>query len=137
MAVQSASPIYLEPETRTAVFADVGAALDFACHTPERWHVKAVVHLGARTVGINIVHELRRARAARRRAQNRGLPATLDARSWLDVLIAHEGRCRYCGQPFETLDHIIPLAAGGGSTPDNVAPACRACNEEKADQILV
>jgi len=33
------------------------------------------------------------------------------------------------------LDHIIPLAAGGSHTYDNVACAHRACNLEKGDAL--
>lgn len=45
------------------------------------------------------------------------------------------GECYYCGKKFPfkelTLDHIVPLARGGTTTPGNVVPACRACNKNK------
>lgn len=48
--------------------------------------------------------------------------------------------CRYCGaQPPSVVlvvDHIIPVAAGGASTADNLTTACEACNQGKADRIL-
>ncbi len=45
------------------------------------------------------------------------------------------GLCYYCGKKFPikelTLDHIVPLARGGTTTPGNVVAACRACNKDK------
>lgn len=50
-------------------------------------------------------------------------------------------RCGYCqtsaritGQPL-TVDHIIPMARGGGSTEENVWLCCRRCNEYKGTQM--
>ena len=49
-------------------------------------------------------------------------------------------RCGYCqtdetlsGIPL-TLDHLVPVAAGGPTTRDNLWFACRPCNEFKATQ---
>ncbi len=62
---------------------------------------------------------------------------------WLTQL--NRGLCHYCGKKFApkelTMDHVVPLARGGGSTRGNVVPACAACNREKklhtpVDQIL-
>lgn len=46
-----------------------------------------------------------------------------------------DGRCEYCrryqeliGDSFFEIEHIIPLARGGQTTPDNLALACRRCN---------
>jgi 5-methylcytosine-specific restriction enzyme A len=45
------------------------------------------------------------------------------------------GRCRYCGsivpQKDLTMDHLVPLAAGGRSTKENLVPSCKACNNKK------
>jgi 5-methylcytosine-specific restriction endonuclease McrA len=52
---------------------------------------------------------------------------------WLDQL--NRGLCHYCGKKFSrdqlTMDHTIPLARGGTSTPGNIVPACRDCNRDK------
>jgi len=52
---------------------------------------------------------------------------------WLDLL--NRGNCHYCGKKFErkelTMDHVVPIARGGSSTPGNIVPACRPCNAEK------
>lgn len=50
-------------------------------------------------------------------------------------------RCRMCGASKEdgielTIDHIIPLAAGGTNDLDNLQTLCRECNENKANLIL-
>ena len=46
-----------------------------------------------------------------------------------------KGLCAYCGKSFPprelTMDHIVPVARGGRSVKGNVAPACKACNNEK------
>ena len=48
--------------------------------------------------------------------------------------------CRYCGaQPpavVLVLDHVLPVAAGGGTTMDNLVAACEPCNQGKADKQL-
>lgn len=48
--------------------------------------------------------------------------------------------CQYCGaQPPDAVlvvDHIVPVAAGGTSTIDNLITACEPCNQGKADKPL-
>lgn len=34
-----------------------------------------------------------------------------------------------------TVDHIVPRARGGLSTPENLQPMCARCNQRKADRI--
>jgi 5-methylcytosine-specific restriction enzyme A len=45
------------------------------------------------------------------------------------------GLCYYCGKKFLfkelTLDHIVPLARFGTTSPGNVVPSCRECNKNK------
>jgi len=45
------------------------------------------------------------------------------------------GLCHYCGKKFKaaalTMDHVVPLARGGLSTPGNLVPACHGCNRDK------
>lgn len=52
---------------------------------------------------------------------------------WLTQL--NQGLCHYCGKKFTpkelTMDHIVPLARGGTSTPGNIVPSCRNCNRDK------
>lgn len=39
--------------------------------------------------------------------------------------------CAYCGDPADTLDHVRPQAHGGLTVPENLVPACSACNLRK------
>lgn len=52
---------------------------------------------------------------------------------WLRLV--NQGLCHYCGRKFAakelTMDHVVPLARGGTSTPGNIVPACRECNRDK------
>jgi hypothetical protein len=46
-------------------------------------------------------------------------------------------RCEYCHSPEKicttrfTLEHIVPKSLGGSDAPDNLALACRRCNERR------
>jgi 5-methylcytosine-specific restriction endonuclease McrA len=42
--------------------------------------------------------------------------------------------CIYCGRPATTVDHILPRSRGGTDDPDNVVPACKACNSAKSNR---
>lgn len=48
--------------------------------------------------------------------------------------------CQYCGAQPPTVvlvvDHIVPVAAGGESTIDNLIAACEPCNQGKAGDLL-
>lgn len=52
---------------------------------------------------------------------------------WLAKL--NEGLCHYCGGKFRaaelTMDHVVPVARGGTSTPGNVVASCKECNNRK------
>jgi hypothetical protein len=41
------------------------------------------------------------------------------------------GRCWMCAAPWEQIDHVKPLAAGGSNWPANLRPACARCNVTK------
>ncbi len=60
----------------------------------------------------------------------------LSASVWLTCLAFFNGECAYCGCTHEKLtgDHLIPRSKGGESIPENIVPACSACNSEKADK---
>lgn len=55
-------------------------------------------------------------------------------------------RCSFCGVLVRrhartpahllTLDHVDPLARGGGNTPSNLVVACRVCNARKGSKTL-
>jgi len=46
--------------------------------------------------------------------------------------------CIYCSSTKQIeLDHIIPIARGGRHAIGNIAPACRSCNRNKSDLLVM
>ena len=65
------------------------------------------------------------------------LPNTLTEEEWQELLAAADHRCVYCDRHEDEVgpmqkDHIIPVSRGGGTTKDNIQPACKHCNARKA-----
>ncbi len=52
------------------------------------------------------------------------------------VFARDRGICQYCGDPADSIDHVIPRAKGGTHSWDNVVAACRPCNVRKRDRLL-
>jgi len=54
------------------------------------------------------------------------------------IYIRDRYRCQYCGEHKHakdlTLDHILPRAQGGESTPHNLVSACIKCNQRKGNR---
>lgn len=68
----------------------------------------------------------------RRRARVAAALATLTAEQWTAILELYGNACVYCGRPGKmTMDHVVPVSRGGGTTADNVVPACQSCNSSK------
>lgn len=67
----------------------------------------------------------------RRRASKRLVEITLSDEEWMVILWHAEGRCFYCGDPWEEMDHFIPISKGGTHSKENVVPACQFCNRSK------
>lgn len=44
--------------------------------------------------------------------------------------------CFFCGEYGDTIDHLLPKAKGGHTTPVNCVCACNLCNQSKADRFL-
>jgi 5-methylcytosine-specific restriction endonuclease McrA len=44
--------------------------------------------------------------------------------------------CHWCGGPARSVDHLIPLIAGGPSTEDNLVAACGPCNSKRGARYL-
>ena len=81
--------------------------------------------------------EATRTKNARQRARKRNLPATLSTEQWEAIKRAYQHRCAYCGKKETkkrplTQDHVVPLKKGGGTTSDNIVPACGPCNFRKS-----
>lgn len=74
----------------------------------------------------------------RRRDRISQAPSEFIPQKELDVLFSYfDNRCAYCFdmKPL-TLDHIIPVARGGGYTLNNIAPCCKSCNSSKGSKEL-
>ena len=84
--------------------------------------------------------EFHRTTEARRRARRKGLPNTLTVEQWEAIKQVYRYRCAYCGakeakkHPL-TQDHVVPIKKGGGTTMDNIVPACRSCNSKKGTNL--
>ena len=46
------------------------------------------------------------------------------------------GKCQYCGNRAESIDHVVPRSRGGQHIWENVVAACRRCNTSKRDRYL-
>jgi 5-methylcytosine-specific restriction endonuclease McrA len=78
--------------------------------------------------------------AERRRAADRARKAAW-APQWGEiralVLSVYEPSCVYCGADNPTsVDHVVPVAAGGVTDLSNLVPACSRCNSSKRDRDL-
>jgi hypothetical protein len=51
----------------------------------------------------------------------------------LKVLERDRYICYWCGQPGETMDHVVPWSKGGRTTMDNCICACQECNGMRGD----
>lgn len=69
------------------------------------------------------------------RAREMGRRANLELVEWLMLLVKYKFRCAYCGRIFETMDHILPISSGGGTTLTNVVPCCKDCNTAKGASV--
>jgi hypothetical protein len=47
------------------------------------------------------------------------------------IFEAWAGRCAYCADLADTLDHVLPRSRGGLTVAANLVPACRRCNGAK------
>ena len=45
---------------------------------------------------------------------------------------AWDCKCGYCGDEATSLDHVVPRFRSGSSNRNNLIPACRRCNANKA-----
>ncbi|MBE2197473.1 MAG: HNH endonuclease [Anaerolinea sp.] len=79
--------------------------------------------------------ERKRVSNNRQRALRRGLRADLSLMDWALRLAQFDFSCAYCGRPFYTMDHVLPLGNGGGTTFVNVVPCCEECNSRKGAAV--
>jgi len=94
---------------------------DKANATRRRWYHR---NLDSQREKARIQSQQRRAikRAASGRASAKQIRARVAFYGW---------RCWMCREPWQHLDHVIPLIAGGSHWPANLRPACARCNLKK------
>jgi Restriction endonuclease len=92
-----------------------------------RWHQEIELELA-----VTLVKE--RAAVLVNRTTIRRLFSNKDFRSY--ILTRDNYTCHFCGQYGDTIDHMLPRAKGGHTTPDNCVCACNECNQSKADKDI-
>lgn len=107
------------------------ASMCTGCRKPPRQLPLAIdspAHYARRRYATNADYRFRRQQHAyaRRRGVDAVPPEGCEA-----LAEQFGGLCAYCGNPADTWDHIVPVAAGGRTAPGNVLPACRSCNSRK------
>lgn len=112
-----------------AAFDNMGCALLFSrfFHRPVKFIIEER--------HIKLHEEESRVNSNNNRTKALGLLSDLRLDEWLLVLARFNYQCAYCGGRFESLDHILPVCRGGGTTAVNVAPACHTCNSRKGAAI--
>lgn len=53
-----------------------------------------------------------------------------------DIYKNWDHSCVYCGDTATSLDHIVPRFKSGSSNRNNLVPACRRCNSNKASSKM-
>ena len=53
-----------------------------------------------------------------------------------DIARIMRQECLYCGGQAEHIDHVVPVARGGGHRIGNLAPACSSCNLRKGSKFI-
>lgn len=75
----------------------------------------------------------------KRRARQKGNDANLTTAQWSRILYLSRGYCFYCrkhiGYSNLVMEHRIPIVKGGGTTIENVVPACSSCNSKKGAEV--
>lgn len=80
--------------------------------------------------------EMHRQSEERRRASKLGAIGYTTKEKLADRVAYYGGKCYLCGEPWEHMDHVIPLSRGGTHWPSNIRPACAPCNRRKYNKLL-
>lgn len=112
--------------------------LSFQCYYCRR--ARYLDRMQNRTPEERLIYKIRSAvNSNNSRARSLGLPARLTFAEWKYLMDKSGGIClrceRYVGLEKLTLDHIIPLSAGGGTVLENVEPVCKSCNSSKCNRV--
>src|SRR5438067_1957095 len=73
-----------------------------------------------------------RAKSHKHRALRLAADGAFTAEEWTALVLAHGGRCAYCGECAKLEpDHRLALSRGGSNHIENILPACHRCNARK------
>lgn len=79
------------------------------------------------------------AKSRERRAKLRGLEGSHTKEDVLSIIEMQSWLCVYCKTDLSAsgyhVDHIVPLAKGGGNGKDNIQCLCARCNQRKSDKM--
>lgn len=99
--------------------------------SPDRDYITQSLNFLFQTIKPILEREKERVARNNHRAAKKGQPATLTLWQWLRILQRYNWSCPFCRGPFETMEHLVRLADGGGTTAENVVPCCTACNQQR------
>lgn len=75
-----------------------------------------------------------------RRARIQQASGSFTSRDWKKLCKQYDHTCLCCGRREPeiklTVDHVIPLSAGGTSSIDNIQPLCQSCNSSKHTKTI-
>ena len=82
---------------------------------------------------IQMVYTLEQGRVQRNlnRAKKKSNPATLTVLEWFRILHLYKFSCAFCKGRYDTMEHLVRLCRGGGTTAGNCVPACSECNSKR------
>lgn len=76
-------------------------------------------------------------RQARYRAKRQNIHSELEINDIINIISEHDGKCAYCTNKHDTLDHPFPLKDQAPSVAANVLPICKSCKKIKKNNDLV
>lgn len=75
-------------------------------------------------------------RQGRHRAKKYNLEGDIKISDVEEIIERQEGKCSYCGAPFEYLDCIFPLKSQAPFVPSNTTLVCSCCREKKGSNDI-
>ncbi|PQP85374.1 HNH endonuclease [Paenibacillus sp. PCH8] len=120
-----AVPVAIDPEDPASLRANRQGMVRMRGKTDKgrRWHQEVDMELA-----VTLVKE--KAAVVVNRYTIRRLFSNKDFKRY--ILTRDQYTCYFCGSYGDTIDHLLPRAKGGHTTPLNCVCACNLCNQSKA-----